>query len=93
MEARVGATTGTVAPRTRPRGDVWPSVGPLTRDEHRVRQAIAWSERALDGWYLPLKRIATMALGGDAERASRIPASLDEQECLRTDTMDGRAAG
>jgi hypothetical protein len=59
----------------------------LTPDEHRVLEAIAWSERALGDWYLPLKRIATMAMGGNSDAAARVLASLDRSECIHTDTM------
>jgi hypothetical protein len=64
-----------------------PVPGELGPDERHVLEAIEWSERTSVSRYLPLKRIATVALGGNADRASRILAALDARGLVHTDTM------
>lgn len=58
-------------------------------DSHRLRvlRAVNWAERLSSAPALPLKRIATATLGGDAELAARVLAALDQDGCVRTDTM------
>lgn len=53
----------------------------------RVLRAVAWSERMGCAGSLPLKKIATATLGGDADLAARILADLDQEGWVRTDTM------
>jgi hypothetical protein len=53
----------------------------------RVLRAVEWSERMSSAPALPLKRIATATLGGDADLAARVLAALDQQGWVRTDTM------
>jgi hypothetical protein len=59
----------------------------MNPEAYRVIEAVAWSERLGCGPVLPLKRIASDALGGNHDLAARILALLDEQGCVHTDTM------
>jgi hypothetical protein len=59
----------------------------MTSDGFRVLRAVEWSERMSRAAALPLKRIAVATLGGDADRAARVLASLDEEGWVTTDTM------
>jgi DNA-binding FadR family transcriptional regulator len=59
----------------------------MTPDALRVIEAMAWSERLGSGEVLPLKRIASEALGGNRELAARVLADLDRQGWVHTDTM------
>lgn len=58
----------------------------MTAEARRVLEAVAWSERTNPSLSLPLKRIATVALG-NADQAARVLADLDEEGYVRTDTM------
>lgn len=58
----------------------------MTADGIRVLRAVEWSERMSRAATLPLKRIAVATLG-DADRAARALASLDEHGWVTTDTM------
>ncbi len=59
----------------------------MTDAGYRVLEAVARAERASPSPYLPLKRIALAALGGDADLAARTLAALDLEGYVRTDTM------
>jgi hypothetical protein len=59
----------------------------MNSDGLRVLRAVEWSERMSRAAALPLKRIAVATLGGDADRAARALASLDQQGWVTTDTM------
>jgi hypothetical protein len=53
----------------------------------RVLRAVAWSERMSSAPLVPLKKIAMATLGGDADRAARVLAALDQEGWVGTDTM------
>jgi hypothetical protein len=59
----------------------------VTPQGSRVLEALAWSERSRASFCLPLKTIATLALGGNSELAASILADLDRQGLVHADTM------
>lgn len=59
----------------------------MTSDGIRVLQAVEWSERMSQTGALPLKRIATATLGGDADLASTVLAALDEEGWVHSETL------
>ena len=60
----------------------------MTTDDARVLQAIGWSERTTPTYCLPLKRIATMVLGGDPERATTVLLALEQRGFVAGNTLD-----
>jgi hypothetical protein len=60
----------------------------VSTTERRVLEALA--DAAASGApdeLLPLRRIATEALGGDDQLAARVLGALDLEGCIRTDRM------
>jgi len=60
----------------------------VTIEDTRVLEAIAWSERTTPPHCLPLKRIATQALGGDSQQAMTVLAGLELRGFLRGNSVD-----
>lgn len=59
----------------------------MTSEALRVLEALAWSERTTCCATLPMRRIATAALGGNSELAAKALADLDLEGCVHTDIM------
>ena len=60
----------------------------MTPEDTRVLEAIALSERTTPPHCLPLKRIATQALGGDSQRAMTVLVALEDRGFLRGNSVD-----
>ena len=54
----------------------------------RVLEALAWSERSTPIHCLPLRKIATMALDGNVERAETILTDLGSRGFVQGNTGD-----
>jgi hypothetical protein len=58
----------------------------MTTEGMRVLEAIAWSERTTPIHCLPLRRIATVALGGNADLARSVLEDLDQRGFVHDNT-------
>ena len=60
---------------------------PVSPAAQRVLRSLARAEEGVPGGTLPLRKIAKLTLGGDAELAARILSELDLAGLIRTDVM------